>query len=205
MVFKDDNVLDVLRGLNPESGEGAASTHKSPPANQEPGQPHPHTQERRRGKISLGVEEVGFVFFVATLLVVLAFLIGWYGRGISSPGKITDGTSTAISMPSTDGAAVDLKSPVTGVRPAREQGHIYSLLVKVYSAQDKNLAETDINYLKLNYSDVRLVSMRSGRAALLVGKFNSRSDPLLQSRLQNIKSNYPEAKITMVKVGRGGE
>ena len=61
-----------------------------------------HGKGRRRS-IELSIEEIGVFFLAATMLVVLAFLMGWYGRGVALPsgsprGRGIDPRRQAISQ-----------------------------------------------------------------------------------------------------------
>ena len=136
MASKEDKLLAALRSLSPPTGGSG---------NEEPRDPEPRprveeeadsTRAHRQRSIELSLEEAGIFFLAATMLIVLAFLMGWYGRGVALPGASPNekaGASGArpdgLPHMRVDARSIrDLRTRPSGVRDSSARRVVYTIL-----------------------------------------------------------------------------
>lgn len=213
MASRDEKLLEVLRGLAPpkaapgeESGDAPrpAAAPGRPPASAVPGTADREAEPRRaRWRIELSLEEVGVFFFAAAALVVLAFLMGWYGRGLAPPGG-GDGPVAPERVPliSLDSrTSRDLGTIPPGASRGSARRETYTLLVARFPTGDGNRAEAERRFLmSRGYSKAFLRATREG-IELCVGEFASPADPTLRNWLRSVpilKPAYAGCRVVRI-------
>jgi len=224
-----DRLLQILKSLKPPDVK-AEGDEESPlePGVEEPGtRPSPasaapgtdpqwsvsseESPKRRRapGTIELRLEEVGIFFLAAVVLVVLAFLMGWYGRGIaggaakaesrsSGPVKIPGGRVNRMDEP----AARDLGERPAAVKPSPSSSRmIYAILVARFPVGGEAEAEDHRRMLEERGYTPCWIRRTTTGVELCVGRAEIPTDALLLSwlpRLRKLHGAY--ASSQMVKI-----
>jgi hypothetical protein len=157
--------------------------------------------------IELRVEEVGVYFLAAAVLVVLAFLMGWYGRGVSLPGPDAPGQGgrerkePARRLLSVDGpTAHDLGRASQGVRRLGHEGRDrFSILVACFGAGGSGEAERHRRSLEANgFTPAWTERVREG-IELRVGRFETERSPLLIRWLRKLGEQYPGCRVAPLR------
>lgn len=210
MASKDQKLLEVLRSLSPPK---AGSSGEGPP--QEP--PPPKRLEdgvegrpdRRRRGISLSVEEVGVFFLAAVVLVVLAFLMGWYGRGLAPPpsrssrgglARSERGAAPLMSVGPND--ARDLGAAPSGVRRPDALRELYTILATRFPLSDSAKAESHRRFIEERGFIPAWYRRTKAGIELYVGEFDSRHDPLARrwlERIRRLREAYRSAQMVIIR------
>ncbi len=211
MASKDDKLLKALRSLSPPK---ARSSGDGPP--QEPPPPKrleagvEDRPDRRRRGISLSVEEVGVFFLAAVVLVVFAFLMGWYGRGLTSPrgsylpgAKAPGGRGAAPLMSVGPNDARDLGAPPPlGVRRPDALRELYTILATRFPLSDSAKAESHRRFIgERGFTPAWYRPTKVG-IELYVGEFDSPHDPLARrwlERIRRLREAYRSAQIVKIR------
>jgi len=193
-------VLAALRSLSPPSG----GTGEAP---REPAEPPPSGpgEDERRGKgtgrrrsIELSLEEIGVFFLAATMLVVLAFLMGWYGRGIALPSGSPSGEGRGprrgaerLRLSAGEGAVRGLGERPSGVRPSAPRRFVYTIVAAKFPGSGSGDAADYVSFLNENgFVPAFLRATRNDAGScteLCVGRFASQSDPFLLKWLPQVR------------------
>jgi hypothetical protein len=164
-----------------------------------------------KGTIELRLEEAGIFFLAAMVLVVLAFLMGWYGRSISGPAADTEARSSGPVRLQESGvqtmerpAAQDLGSRQGEVRPsAGATSQIYSILVARFPTGGEAEAEDHRKLLEERGYTPAWIRRTTTGVELLLGRFEIPTDALAMEwlpRLRRMHGVY--ASSQMVKIPR---
>ena len=209
-------MLEVLRSLTPPKSA-------PPPVGPREGEPPPHAAEDapRAGEtpsslpsrpaaspvdadgrvIRFRMEEVGVFFLAAVVLVVMAFLMGWYGRGrggasprpdaVDSTGRAARPTARAAEPPVDSSPGRDLGARPGAVTSAPPRsGARYSILVAKFPREAAGEAEDHSMFLKQRGYPARMRLTAEG-IELCVGKFDSPADGLARQWLPKLKALGP--------------
>jgi hypothetical protein len=226
-------MLQILRSLKPpgsasapeegtppqrvDDAPGEAETPEEPapsPAAAAPWQPSAGPRHARRtagGRIELRLEEIGFFFFAAVVLVVLAFLMGWYGRGLTGatrPGGPSDGapgTAPRLNiMPLSRPAARDLGVREGGIRTATSGSvHTYAILAARFPVGGEAEAEDHRKLLAERGYTPAWIRRTARSVELCVGRFDTHGDTLAIEWLPSIRRLHGAyAGAHMVKIPR---
>ena len=201
------------------------------PGAEEPGRADPArssgpegSSESKQGKevdsrhIRLRPEEAGVFFLAAVAVAVLAFLLGWYSRGLSIPaapagkgggvdaGETSPGASGPARLSLTlhdEPAAGDLGRTQGFVRASSSRVHLlYTLRLAKFPAEGRAEAEAHERFLEeKGFSPVWLYPGSDG-IYLCVGRFGSASDRLAlewRSRLRRLRSAYGGCRIIKLR------
>lgn len=197
----EDKLLDVLRTLRPPGTPGRttgnapsapAGAEGSPP--QDPA-PRPLAPTARGGgpgaKIELRLEEVGVFFLAAVVLVVLAFLLGWYGRGLAGGGREGGrepaGGRASAKIPIAEPVALDLGSRAAGVKALSSAPATYSILAARLPRGAEAEAE-DYRRLAEDHGFTPAWLRATGRGVeICVGRFGSPADALALEWLPKVR------------------
>lgn len=197
MASKEDKLLAALRSLSPPaggSGEPPRESPEPPRSGQAEGDGDDHGRRRRRS-IELSLEEAGVFFLAATILIVLAFLMGWYGRGVALPGASPSGKAGAgdreARSPRTivdERAARDLGVRPSGVRNSSAGRVVYTILAARFPGSGASEAAHYVVFLREHgFVPAFLRPTNAGTTELCVGEFASRSDRVLLDWLPKVK------------------
>ncbi|MHC4248806.1 MAG: hypothetical protein ACYS9X_06725 [Planctomycetota bacterium] len=215
MASKEDKLLAALRSLSPPRG-GAGDETPQPPEPSQSGKAEGDAAGslgRRRRIIELSLEEAGVFFLAATMLVVLAFLMGWYGRGIALPGAGPNekgrGPDREVRLPPIsmgDGSARPLGERRSGVTPASRGRFVYTILAAKFPGSGASEAAHYVARLEEHgYRPVFLRPTRDERerpyTELCVGRFASQSDPVLLAwlpRVRRLRGAFAKAVIARI-------
>lgn len=209
MASKDEKLLKALRSLSPPKPGAGGDPPQEPPRltgleDGAEGRP-----DRRRRGISLSIEEVGVFFLAAVVLVVLAFLMGWYGRGLAWPGgRSSEGAGgrpggaprALLSIESTD--ASDVGTQPSGVRkppPARE---LFTIVVMRLPLRDNQEAEGHRRFIEERGLTPAWCTPTELGIELRVGRFDSPHDPLAKRwlvRIRTLRETYRSAQIMKIR------
>lgn len=188
----EDKLLEVLRTLRPPQPSGGTPAPASTSSPGPPPEDLPHGRDpAARRKIEFGLEELGLFLLAAVMLVVLAFLLGWYGRGIA--GRATPGAgppageirTTPMPEPA---AALNLGARSKPVRALSAAGTSYSILAARLPLGSEAEAE-DYRRLLEERGFAPAWLRRTGRGIeLCVGRFSSPADALALEWLPKVKA-----------------
>ena len=200
MASKQDKVLAALRSLSPPSGgTGEAPREPSEPPASGPGEnDKPDKSPGRRRSIELSLEEIGVFFLAATMLVVIAFLMGWYGRGVALPAGSPSGggndprrRAETLRLSAGEGAVRDLGERRSGVRPSARGRFVYTIMAAKFPGSGAGEAAHYVDFLSENgFVPAFLRATRDDAGPcteLCVGRFASQSDPVLVKWLPQVR------------------
>jgi len=196
LASKQDKVLAALRSLSPPSGgtgEAPPEPSERPPSG--PGENDERdTGPGRRRSIELSLEEIGVFFLAATMLVVIAFLMGWYGRGVALPAGSRSGGGNDPRRPrlsAGEGAVRDLGERRVGVRPSARGRFVYTIVAAKFPGSGSGEAAHYVDVLKehgLVPAFLRATRSDTGPCTeLCVGRSASQSDPVLLKWLPQVR------------------
>ncbi len=153
--------------------------------------------------IHLRVEEVGLFFLAGVVLVVMAFLMGWYGRGTGDSRRdafsgAARGDRAPARRPAREPASEMDSSPGRdlGTRPGRvrrapaRSGGAYSILVARFPPGGAGDAEDHRLFLEQRGYPARVRPTAEG-IELCVGSFGSRADGLARQWLPKLRKLSP--------------
>jgi hypothetical protein len=158
--------------------------------------------------IHLRVEEVGLFFLAGVVLVVMAFLMGWYGRGTGAARPVVDSLRDAFSGAAREPASEMDSSPGRdlGTRPGRvrrapaRSGGAYSILVARFPPGGAGDAEDHRLFLEQRGYPARVRPTAEG-IELCVGSFGSRADGLARQwlpKLRRLSAAYSSARVVRI-------
>lgn len=173
--------------------------------------PHPTgaQQVKKPGRIEMRVEEVGVFFLAAVVMVVIAFLMGWYGRGMAG-GAATAGTRTETPVVPPNVSIISMDRPTAQnlgareptVQPAsRSKRQIYSILVARFPTGGEVEAEDHRKLLEERGYSPAWIRRTTGGVELCLGRFDIPTDALALEwlpRLRRLHGAYTSSQ--MVKV-----
>jgi len=196
LASKQDKVLAALRSLSPPSGGTGEAPRK--PAEPPPSGPIENDKRDkgpgRRRSIELSLEEIGVFFLAATMLVVLAFLMGWYGRGVALPsgspsdkGHAPRRRAEPLRLSAGEGTIRDLGERRSGVRPSVPGRFVYTIVATKFPGSGAGDAADYV--ILLNEHGFVPAFLRATRndTELCVGRFASQSDPVLLKWLPQVR------------------
>ncbi len=217
MASKDEKLLKALRSLSPPKARssGEVPTQEPPPPKRLEAGAEDRPDRRRRG-ISLSVEEVGVFFLAAVVLVVFAFLMGWYGRGLASPrsrasrggrahlpgAKATGGRRAAPLMSVGPNDARDLGAPPSGVRRPDALRELYTILATRFPLSDSAKAESHRRFIEERGFTPAWYRRTKAGIELYVGEFDSPHDPLARrwlERIRRLREAYRPAQVVKIR------
>ena len=232
MPANQDKLLQILKSLKPPgvkgtgdeesplegaTDEGEAPRRDAPDPSGAPaadaqwqvsGEESPK-RRRARGTIELRLEEVGIFFLAAVVLVVLAFLMGWYGRGIAGGGaKAESRSSGPVKLPGDrvnrmdEPAARDLGERPAAVKPSPSSSRmIYAILVARFPAGGEAEAEDHRRMLEERGYTPCWIRRTTTGVELCVGRFEIPTDALAQSwlpRLRKLHGAYATSQMVRI-------
>lgn len=217
-------MLEVLRSLTPpreppktegapeESGRsrphGEGGKASPAPAAEEAPQIAPSGRASDGRVIRLRVEEAGLFFLAGVVLVVIAFLMGWYGRGTGVARPVVDsrrdvfpGAAREPASAVDPSAGLDLGARAGRVRraPARSGGG-HSILVARFPLGGAGDAEDHTLFLNQRGYPAWMRPTAEG-IELCVGTFDSRTDGLARQwlpKLRKLNPAYSSARIVKI-------
>ncbi len=217
-------MLEVLRSLTPPR-----EPPKAEGTPEEPGRSWPHGEDEKAPSASaasadeeapqiapsgpapdgriirLRVEEAGLFFLAGVVLVVMAFLMGWYGRGTGTARPALDSRRDVFSGAAREPASAMDSSPGRdlGTRPGRvrrapaRSGGGHSILVARFPPGGAGDAEDHRLSLNQRGYPAWMRSTAEG-IELCVGTFDSRADGLARQwlpKLRKLSPAYSSARI----------
>jgi len=159
--------------------------------------------------IQLGPEEAGVFLLAAVVLAVLAFLMGWYARGMASPGPaarhaLRPGGSPAQPMLAIDGARTnDLgqgNRGVESVADGRQPEH--TIVVVSFPAGGAAEAQDHKYFLMERGFAPAWVRLTRQGVDICVGRFSSPRDALAVEwlpKISRLREAYGSARIEKVR------
>jgi len=196
LALKQDKVLAALRSLSPPAGgTGEAPREPAGPMPSGPGEDDKRDKGAgRRRSIELSLEEIGVFFVAAAMLLVLAFLMGWYGRGVALPSGDPSGKGhaprrrTELPRLSTgEGAVHALGERRSGVRPSAPGRFVYTIVAAKFPGSGAGEAAHYVDLLKERGLVPAFLRATRNDTELCVGRFASQSDPVLLKWLQQVR------------------
>jgi hypothetical protein len=161
------------------------------------------------GKIVLRLEEIGIFFLTTVVLVVLAFLMGWYGRGVAGGSAVNEerssggvGVDEDRVVPMKEAAAKDLGERSERIVPAAAASrYVYSILAARFPPGGEAEAEDHRTLLEeRGYSPAWLRPTTKG-VELCVGRFEIPTDALALEwlpRLRRLHGAYAKAQVVKI-------
>jgi hypothetical protein len=195
---------------DPATASGRADASPADPAAQWRVSPEESPQRRRaRGTIELRLEEVGIFFLAAVVLVVLAFLMGWYGHGIAGgAAKAESQSSGRVEVPGgrvermDEPAARDLGERPAAVKPSPTSSRmVYSILVARFPAGGEAEAEDHRRMLEERGYTPSWIRRTTTGVELCVGRFEIPTDALARSwlpRLRKLHGAYASSQMVRI-------
>ncbi len=198
-------MLEVLRSLAPPKSAPPHAPEDAPRADETPSslpsRPAASPVEADGRVIRLRMEEVGVFFLAGIVLVVIAFLMGWYGRGaggaaprpdaVDSTGRAALATGRGLAPAVDSSPGHDLGARPRGVTSAPPRsGATYSILVATFPPGGGGDAEDHRQSLKQRGYPSWLRRTAEG-FELCVGKFDSPADGLARQWLPKLKALGP--------------
>jgi len=154
--------------------------------------------------ITFRFEEVVVVLIGAMMLMVISFLLGWYGHAKSSEGALVGaGTVRSDETPAPpedlgEIEAYDPKALEVNVRtkaptvekpaPKPRPGRLYSLQVIRFAAGDKSSADATKKKLEARGYAPVFIQTQGREVGVYVGKFASRDDPRIKKYQREIRA-----------------
>jgi hypothetical protein len=215
LASKEDKLLAALRSLSPPKGGAGAPQEEQPGPRRSAQEEGDGDDSSRRGRraIELSVEEVGVFFLAATMLVVLAFLMGWYGRGIALPGagpnekgRAPDREIRLPRLPMGEGSVRHLGERRSGVGPSSPGRFVYTILAAKFPGSGTSEAAHYVAFLREHgfipaFLRPTRDEMDRSHTELCVGRFASQSDPVLLDwlpRVRRLRGAFARAVIARI-------
>jgi hypothetical protein len=212
---KEDKLLSALRSLSPPKGGSGElpQVRADPPPSTHAERDDDVPRERRHRTLQLSLEEVGAFFLAAAVLLVLAFLMGWYGRGVALPGggsgETGSGHGRREGLPSLflpDGRTDGFGKKPSGVRPSSSRRIVFTILAAKFPGSGSSEAAHYVAFLKENGfvpAFLRPTRDEANRSCieLCVGRFASQRDQTLNDwlpRVRRLRGAFAKAIIARI-------
>ncbi len=212
MASREEKLLDALRSLSPPKAGAGGGVRPEVENAPEPPVRAPQADARadapparRRRTIELRLEEVGVFFLVAVMLVVLAFLMGWYGRGLAVPRLARPAARHAPRPPLSIGSpeVLNLGTTARGARKAGAPLELYTILVKRFPLRGDEEAEDHRRFIEERGFTPAWCRSTTKGIELCVGRFESPRHPLLLEwlpKIRGLRETY--APVLIVRIPR---